>query len=284
MTLIGIITDNQVCFENSNGTENVSFMNELSKHSTHTPHPPGAHHHDLTVCVYALLFASLYVAVAKVLRQTRGLNLHRGRTPVLAASRCISIVHATVSCAWAIVLILRKQGGWRGLAPQNVIDELCRGVNNTVEEEALICWSLGYFVADTVYMMLFEHDILFLLHHVFPIIIFTSALNAGTDSVLPLLTLALGEATGPFLGMRWLAKRAQNHWLNQILSRAFMISFLFIRLCVVPPYAVLLILKSHSGDINDSCGVVGWVYITLISVSVSIGVVWSWRLINKNKW
>ena len=50
-------------------------------------------------------WAAAAAAIALSLRRARSLNLHRGRTPVEAATRVLSLVHAAVSAVWAARLL-----------------------------------------------------------------------------------------------------------------------------------------------------------------------------------
>ena len=93
--------------------------------------------------------------------------------------------------------------------------------------------------------------------------------------------LALGEASTPFLGLWWLAKRAQNGRLARPLSWAFALTFLSIRLGVMPPYVAQLIGCALRGDLDDRCGGAGRarLYAALAAVAVVGGFVWSRSLI-----
>ena len=78
---------------------------------------------------------------------------------------------------------------------------------------------------------------------------------------MPLIALALGEATTPLLGAWWLAKTSakkstggHSSAIELHLARAFTLSFLLIRIGVLPAYCAALVRASVRGELDEALG------------------------------
>lgn len=126
--------------------------------------------------------------------------------------------------------------------------DLLSGKTNTREENKLVDFSLGYFLADLIFILLFERDAMFIIHHAIALLNFGSARlmadGKGVASVLSYIGFAFGEASTPLQNLwcvsashihpehdferdvwcRWLCKRAQNKtWAGSTLPSSLTI-------------------------------------------------------------
>lgn len=90
-------------------------------------------------------FSGMYAATVVGLKKWTALNLHRGNTPILGASRCTSIVHASLAFVRATQLLIRRHG-LVGILPFGVekgfLYHVLTNSENTEPEAELMCWSL----------------------------------------------------------------------------------------------------------------------------------------------
>ena len=115
--------------------------------------------------VHAARFALGGILTALFLRRAKFLNLHRGTTPYEAASRVVSVVHATVASIRSLQLA-HARGGLK--SPFTLFDPWLSGAQgsapNTAEESEVFAFSSGYWIADLLYLLGYERDPLFVLH------------------------------------------------------------------------------------------------------------------------
>ena len=286
----------------------------------------GDTHEQLTrIGVNALRWYALAGASALVLERVRRLNLHQGRTPILAASRVVGGLHAFTTCLAAAVLAPHV---WRASSRQTLVDAMgCQ--RNTKAETRLLELSLGYvrdarrpapspaaaprlarpahsarapsrpparrgrpptrarvpppppqFVYDTIYMLAFEPDPLFLVHHGAALAIWGGSLRLGRGSGLPLAGLFLGESTTWLLNLWWLAKRAGNETLSRRLARAFTVAFIAVRLGLLPAIFVPYAHSTARGEYDERIGRIrSKVWCSLIGAVLLGGGVWAKSLI-----
>lgn len=131
------------------------------------------------------------------------------------------------------------------------------------------------------YMILFDRDPMFFLHHMFPLIMWPQCIWQGSGSALPMGALVLGESSTPLLGLWWLAKTAGNTRLALSLSRVFTLVFLLFRLGAMPPYVAIFVRAVLAGQLDERFGgpARARVWALLAIMGVGGGFVWSKNLI-----
>ena len=113
-------------------------------------------------------WCALFSASALLFRLNKDLRLHTNRLPLEAASRVVGATHAAWASFSAFKLAPQLLEFW---APAQYMLDV-RDRPSTRQERAVLEGSLGYFVWDFIYLLLWERDPLFLVHHV---AVFTSA-------------------------------------------------------------------------------------------------------------
>lgn len=104
---------------------------------------------------------------------------------------------------------------------------------NLFFEELVSKYSLYYFIIDSIFL-LFDFNLIYILHHFFAILIIKTILDLGHGSSLLMLMLFLGEITNPFRLSKTMIYN-YNKLTYNILNFIFSWSFLFIR-CIVMSY------------------------------------------------
>ena len=104
---------------------------------------------------------------------------------------------------------------------------------NLFFEELVSKYSLYYFIIDSI-LLLFDFNLIYILHHFFAILIIKTILDLGHGSSLLMLMLFLGEITNPFRLSKTMIYN-YNKLTYNILNFIFSWSFLFIR-CIVMSY------------------------------------------------
>ena len=231
--------------------------------------------------VHAARFALGGILTALFLRRAKFLNLHRGTTPYEAASRVVSVVHATVASIRSLQLA-HARGGLK--SPFTLFDPWLSGAQgsapNTAEESEVFAFSSGYWIADLLYLLGYERDPLFVLHHVLTLTIWPQSMASGRGAAVPTLACALGEASTPFLGLWWLAKRAGNTTLEAPLSNAFTASFLPLRVGLLPMYALAFLRAAFSGKLDAVLGAArARLWAVLIAAAGAGSLVWAKALV-----
>lgn len=135
------------------------------------------------------------------------------------AGKTLSMTHALGAVAVSSYLL------WRG-PHWNIV--------STVPQMALSRFSLGYFACDTLYMLLFDRDPLFLLHHAAGIGLNALNVFSGFGGYYVTLGLFLGELSNP-LQIVWTAAREYRYKRAYIkMTPYFTYFFLGLRVGVIP--------------------------------------------------
>merc|ERR1712224_684424 len=116
-----------------------------------------------------------------------------------------------------------------------------RALQLSETERRMLYLSVGYFLQDTAMILLFEWDVMFLVHHVAGIAIFLTSILFDCAGVAPCIALFWGEMTNALLSIWWIARKSKNGPLSDVVSPVFTVAFLVIRLFVVPVYIFALI-------------------------------------------
>ena len=180
----------------------------------------------------AAAFAAGNVVFSAVLRRLPGVGLSRGLLPIQGASRLVAIVHA-------VLTVLLSGSVVAHLSPQEVHDRVPLPLSET--ERRMLYLSIGYFLQDTAVLLLFEWDVMFLVHHFSGLAIFATLLRHDCAGVAACIALFWGEMTNPLLSLWWLARKAKNEALSDVVSPIFTVVFPVIRLIVVPVYVFALV-------------------------------------------
>lgn len=113
---------------------------------------------------------AVFLASTAVLRGQRGFGLHEGVTPMQAASRVASFFHGTITTAAALPSCLGKS------LEQIRLDT---DAYNTDTENRILEFSIGYFLVDTVWLLKYDPDPTFLIHHFVTIVTWLSSRYLG---------------------------------------------------------------------------------------------------------
>ena len=131
-----------------------------------------------------------------------------------------------------------------------------------------------------LYLLGYERDPLFVLHHVLTLTIWPQSMASGRGAAVPTLACALGEASTPVLGLWWLAKRAGNTTLEAPLSNAFTASFLPLRVGLLPMYALAFLRAAFSGKLDAVLGAArARLWAVLIAAAGAGSLVWAKALV-----
>ena len=226
----------------------------------------------------AAAWASLFAGTTLIFRHAKWLRLHSGkRLPIEAASRVVGAAHAAWSTAAAFSQCPELV---RIDAPQKYM--LSCGRRPTLPHERKILErSMGYFVWDSIYLLLWERDPLFIVHHLSCLTNWGTCLAHGRGERVMWACMGYGEISGPLLNLWWLAKKSQRPALARVLSRLFTLVFLFFRLGVFPPFClryVQSVLRGEMGRMVRSERLARlWAVVNVAAVLG--GVVWSKSLI-----
>lgn len=222
---------------------------------------------------WALLFGGSTLAFKRI----KALNLHEGRLPIEAGAHAVSLAHGAWSAAAAFVA---APGLLRVWAPS----EYMRSVGHrpsTPTERAILEKSLGYFVWDLVYLLVWERDPLYFVHHAATITNWATCLRLGRGERSMFACMGYGECTSPLLNLWWFAKHAKQPRLARRLSRLFTVAFLLMRLGVFPAFCAKYVQSVWSGEmgkmIHSERLARLWAVVNVLAVSG--GVVWSKSLI-----
>lgn len=111
---------------------------------------------------------------------------------------------------------------------------------NTPQQALQLQFSLGYVLADTVYMFIFTpNDYLFLAHHALAGLYLVAAMAHGAGAISAILVFFLGEITGPLFSAFSIAKELRHDVLLAAkiftwISPAFTVAFILVRSLVSP--------------------------------------------------
>jgi len=177
-------------------------------------------------------FALLNCVFAAALAALPQVGLSRGRLPIQGASRFVAMTHAVLTVLISATVVAH-------LSPQEVHDRVPLPLSET--ERRMLYLSVGYFLQDTALLILFEWDVMFLVHHVAGIAIFFTSLRFDCAGVAPCIALFWGEMTNPLLSIWWIARKSKNGPLSDAVSPVFTVAFLVIRLLIVPVYVFSII-------------------------------------------
>ena len=177
-------------------------------------------------------FALLNGVFAAALAALPRVGLSQGRLPIQGATRFVAMTHAVLTVLLSATVVAH-------LSPQQVHDRVPLPLSET--ERRMLYLSVGYFLQDTAMILLFEWDVMFLVHHVAGIAIFLTSILFDCAGVAPCIALFWGEMTNPLLSIWWIARKSKNGPLSDVVSPVFTVAFLVIRLFVVPVYIFALI-------------------------------------------
>lgn len=196
----------------------------------------------LAAAHWALLFGGSTLAF----KRFKALGLHEGRLPVEAGSRLVSATHGLWSALAAFTLCPQLLRVW---APSEFMRSIGHRPSTPVER-AVFEKSLGYFIWDSAYLMLWEPDPLYIVHHASCIINWSTCLKLGRGERSMFACMGYGECTGPLLNLWWLAKNAKHPHLARRLSRLFTLTFLVIRLGVFPAFCTRYVQSVWTGEMG----------------------------------
>jgi len=164
------------------------------------------------------------------------------KEPFHAASRVTALAHATTSLGLS----------WRELlkSPSRVASE-AHDLNTQHQQRALE-YSLGYFLWDTLYVLCWEHNPMFIGHHVGVITFWAASLLSGRSGTPASFCLALGESSGPLFSLEWIFRKAGAQALQEVTAKLFSTTFLSARCIATPVYAVPLLKALFSNHIPQS--------------------------------
>ena len=220
----------------------------------------------------AAKWSLLFGAAALLLRRVKALRLSSSKLSIEGASRIVGATHA----AWATYCAFRHAPGlltfW---APRDYM--LTVGDRpSTREERRVLEGSLGYFLYDFAYLLLWERDPLFLVHHAAVFTNWGTCLQHGRGEKVMFACMAYGEVTAPLLNAWWLAKRAGNSRLERPLSRAFSAVFLPVRSVLLPLYAWAYARSALAGRLDRRLGAAtARLWALLLAAAAAGGVEWS---------
>ena len=151
---------------------------------------------------------------------------------------------------------------------------------NTLSQIYIMNFSLSYFIMDLLYLIFMEWNLVFIMHHLLSIVMFSSILNFEISGYCIMLALFYGEITNP-IRMIWieLSKR-KSKYSNSVLT-LFKISFIGIRHIILPYYMInaiyFFIYESVPlGRVLPSMIAIYIILFTLISCG---NIVWTYKLI-----
>lgn len=112
---------------------------------------------------------------------------------------------------------------------------------NTLADTAVMIHSFVYFVFDTFQMIMWRFNTVYILHHVVTMIAIGTFLYGGIGGRAVVLGLLMGEITNPLQRMHKVylirhqySEASRNSLVRRRLQRAFSLSFLFMRVIVIP--------------------------------------------------
>lgn len=161
----------------------------------------------LSACSFGCLHL-LLLLLLRLVQETPSLCarfplLQRGAWPRHGINRLLSILHSSVSCTWALsIVLLEADLSWDSLSAYF-------GTPLTPLQRPIFLYSLSFFLYDLVYV-LFEGDIASTLHHVAAAssCFLVLAQQQGGSEVLT--GLAIGEVSSPLLHLRYFARHFQT--------------------------------------------------------------------------
>lgn len=143
--------------------------------------------------------------------------------------------------------------------------------------------SFGYMVADTVQMLLFDRDAIFLVHHLFSALYLFCVLHLKVGAISAVFVFFLGEVTNPIFNCFHVTRVVKNNfdWASygfELISPVFTMSFVFIRSILSPPLVLWFGWKLifHSPAIP-----VLWrmFMISLVFLGLAGSQIWSYKII-----
>lgn len=185
-----------------------------------------------------------------------GFNLSRNYTIMVAA-----FIHATISSMFSAISLL------------NYGYDFDR--ENLFFEIITTKFSYWYFIYDTIFLFLYNRNLIFISHHISALIVFNIFIKLSKGLSLIMLILFLGEITNPIrLSMEM--TYPFNKQLYKILKKIFSIMFVIIRIPVMSYYYIYMF--NNFMRFN---------YLAYISLNLCIltglfgGYYWSYLLIKK---
>ena len=136
-------------------------------------------------------------------------------------------------------------------------------------------FSYWYFVYDIIFLFLYDRDILFILHHLFAVIVLRILSNINNGLSFVMLILFLGEITNPIR----LSKQMiylYNKRTYKVLNIIFSWMFIIIRIPVMTYYYITF---------YDNLSKLNFIYRVLVNILIVLGLLggyyWSYLLIKK---
>lgn len=191
-------------------------------------------------------WSCLFATSTLVFKHTKWLRLHSGKLPVEAASRLVGAVHA----AWSSTAAFSKCPQLLRIDAPREYMLGCGHRPSTGGERRVLEISLGYFLYDSIYLLLVERDPLFIVHHLACITNWGTCLLHGRGERVMWACMGYGEISGPLLNLWWLAKKSQRPGLARALSRLFTLVFLFMRLGVFPAFCLRYVQSVLRGEMG----------------------------------
>lgn len=230
-----------------------------------------------TVLGSATRWALYFGGCTLVLRRLKCLRLHDTQLSIESGSRIVAATHAAWVSHRAFSMCPQLLRFWKPAGYMLSIGHR----PSTRAERSVLESSLGYFLWDSLYLLVEEPDPLFLVHHVSIITECITCLTHGRGERVIFAALAYGELTGPLLNLWWLSKRSQRPQLARRASRLFTILFLLIRLGIFPAFCTRYVQSVLSGDMGAMVGSERlarlWAVINVLAVAG--GAVWSKALV-----
>jgi hypothetical protein len=152
----------------------------------------------------------------------------------------------------------------------------------------LIRVTLAYLIYDTAYMLVYERDLMFFIHHVVFGAMAASVLGLGRGSIVMMIMMAWGEVTGPLQSCWWLSRRAKcSRRCQGVLADVFTVAFVAVRIVILPAQAAQGMWMMVSGETPLVPYVWCILWTLLLLVAILGGILWALALIRgfiKNHW
>ena len=187
-----------------------------------------------------------------------GFNMSKNNTIMLVA-----FIHATIITALSSIVLYSY--------------DIQFNRPNMLIEIIISKLSFWYFINDLILLLIFDRDLIYIIHHLCASITLYTTLNMGFGLSSCMLILFLGEITNPFR----LAKQMiyeHNKITYSILNFIFSWLFLLVR-CIAMTYYYILMINNFIPHINDQTNK----YTILVTTTLGLlgGYGWSWMLLKK---
>ena len=152
--------------------------------------------------------------------------------------------------------------------------------DNTSLQIHIMNLSLSYFIIDLLHLILMEWNIIFILHHLISIILFSSILNFQITGYTIMLAIFYGEITNP-IRMLWIELSKKNNIHANSVLTVFKVSFIGVRLIIIPYYMCNAIhyYIYESTRLKNVLYPIITLYIMVFSLISYGNVIWSYKLL-----